>query len=79
MMKAKKTVGIIAVAVMGLMAVAWAADTAAATGQAQVDKGTVCTYDAHDNGSCGHWYRWLPGHRERCGWSNCGSWSRGCR
>lgn len=70
-MKAKKTIGIIVVAVMGLMAATWAADTLTLAGQAQVDKDTVCNYYAHDKGSCGHWYRWLPGHRNRCGWNNC--------
>ena len=58
-MKTKKTIGIIAVAVMGLMAATWAADTATATGQVQKDKEAVCT---HDNGNCKH---------QECSHSDC--------
>jgi hypothetical protein len=70
-MKMKKTIGIIAVAVLGLMAITWTADAATDRGCAQVVNGTACNYYANDKGSCGHWYRWLPGHRNRCVWNNC--------
>ena len=69
-MKMKKTIGIIAVAVMGLMAATWAADTATATGQAKKDKEAVCTQCTYDNGNCKHQE---CSHRD-C--NNCGTRSK---
>jgi hypothetical protein len=41
--------------------------------RAQVTKGKRTQY------RCGHWYRWMPGHRNRCGWNDCGGRDRGRR
>lgn len=69
-MKTKRTIGIIAVAVMGLMAATWAADTAIATEQAQNDNGKGSAQCTHDNGNCKHQ---SCSHRD-C--DNCGNRSK---
>jgi hypothetical protein len=40
------------------------------TEQVRGTKGTRESY------RCGHWYRWMPGHRGRCGWNGWGRRSR---
>lgn len=86
-MKAK-AMGMTVIAVMGLTAAGWAVSSNT-TDQMQMQdtqKGNADTYYAcdqhvnctgHNSAHCSHWTRWVPGHQNRCGWSNCGNQSRG--
>ena len=80
-MKAKKTIGIIVLSIVGASSAVWAADTATApknqTNQQAVcpydnhgDNHADCSYDKKDRDGCNHWYRnFSPGHKSRCGWN----------
>ncbi len=79
-MNAKKTIGIIALGIIGISSVVWAAEPIKAPKE-QTKQQVVCPYDSHDDShrqctynknraGCGHGYSKLsPGHKNRCNWS----------